>query len=75
MDLTENFIEEIAPQLEDPDMAYEDYAYVLIEARKLGFKKAQAWCWCDGCDDEFEVEVDIETLEWTCPHCNKTSTN
>ncbi len=75
MDLTEKFIEEIAPHLEDPDMAYEDYAYVLVEARKLGFKKAQAYGYCDDCDGESEVEVDIETFEWTCPWCEKIFTN
>ncbi len=69
MDLTKEFIKKIEPHLDDPEMAYEDYAYVLIEANKLGIKKAQAYCWCDDCDDEFKVDVDTKTFEWDCPQC------
>ena len=53
----------------------EDYSVVLDIATELGFTKATACVWCNDCDKEVEVEVDIQTYNWVCPTCGNKGTS
>ena len=54
------------------DFVHEDYMYVMIELHERGIKTARCDDWCAECEKEsFNVEVDTDTLYWTCSHCGK----
>ena len=69
MNITQAEIRRLQEVVSDPDILYEDYAFSLYDLHNQGIESVQCDVWCAECEEEYEVEVDTESFEWTCPNC------